>query len=77
MMRRAELRELVNDFAAVLDAAARGETVVVTRDGTPVAELRPIRRRRFVPTVELKRALDPVRPVDFAAMRAEMDALDM
>ena len=68
-------RELRNDSAAVMDAVERGETIVVTRNGTPIAELRPIRRRTFVPTAELKRALDPVPRTDYKAMRAEMDAL--
>ena len=43
-------RELRNDNAKVIDAVAAGETFVVTRNGTPVAELRPVnaRRPRFV-----------------------------
>jgi prevent-host-death family protein len=48
-------RELRNDNARVIDAVASGETVVVTRNGVPVAELRPIRtaRRSFVPKADL------------------------
>src|SRR6185437_12383535 len=41
-------RELRNQSAAVLRQVEAGRTLVVTRNGTPVAELRPIRRRRFV-----------------------------
>jgi prevent-host-death family protein len=68
-------RELRNDSAAVMDAVERGETIVVTRNGTPVAELRPIRRRTFVPIAELKRVFAHYPPGGYAAMRAEMDAL--
>lgn len=44
-------RELRNDNARVIDAVAAGESFVVTRNGEPVAELRPIgrTRRTFVP----------------------------
>lgn len=43
-------RELRNDNARVIAAVAAGETFVVTRNGTPVAELRPVQdsRPRFV-----------------------------
>jgi prevent-host-death family protein len=48
-------RDLRNDNAKVIEAVAAGESFVVTRNGVPVAELRPIRptRRIFVPTAEL------------------------
>jgi prevent-host-death family protein len=39
-------RELRNDNAKIIDAVAAGETFVVTRNGVPVAELRPVRERR-------------------------------
>lgn len=43
-------RELRNDNAKVMDAVVAGESFVVTRNGVPVAELRPITtpRRAFV-----------------------------
>lgn len=68
-------RELRNESAAVMDAVEHGETIVVTRNGTPVAELRPVRRRAFLPTAELKRAFAGCPPTDYSAMRSEMDAL--
>lgn len=68
-------RELRNESAAVMDAVEKGETVIVTRNGYPVAELRPLQRRAFVPTAELIRAFRDLPPVDLAAMRAEADAL--
>jgi prevent-host-death family protein len=68
------VRELRNHGGEVLDRVARGETLIVTRDGTDVAELRPrtrrsptaadlIARRRHLPKVDpevLRRDLDRV-----------------
>jgi antitoxin (DNA-binding transcriptional repressor) of toxin-antitoxin stability system len=39
---RAELR---NGSAGIMDALEAGEDFVITRNGAPVGELRPIRRR--------------------------------
>ena len=39
-------RELRNDNAKVIDAVAKGETFLVTRNGVLVAEIRPVRSRR-------------------------------
>lgn len=47
----------------------------MTRDGTLVAELRPVLRRRFVATAELMRNLRGLGRTDYAAMRAEADEL--
>lgn len=48
-------RELRNDNAKVIDAVARGESFLVTRNGVPIAELRPVRaaRRASVPKAQL------------------------
>jgi prevent-host-death family protein len=45
MNRKITQRELRNQSAAVLREVEAGRTIVVTRNGTPVAELRPIRPR--------------------------------
>lgn len=66
------VRELRNNGGEVLRRVERGERFVVTRDGAPVAELRPlsrpsvrpaelIRRRKHLPRVnpdELRRDID-------------------
>ncbi len=68
-------RELRNDNAKVMNAVAGGETYVVTRNGVPVAELRPIKppRRKFVAREELV-ALGEAGPhVDLADFRADLD----
>jgi prevent-host-death family protein len=68
------VRELRNHGGEVLDRVARGESLVVTRDGSEVAELRPrsrrspapadlIARRKRLPTVDpdaLRRDIDTV-----------------
>lgn len=75
MTRTITQRELRNDSAAIMREVEHGATLIVTRNRTPVAELRPIRRRGFVATAELRRALARCPPVDHRALRAEMDAL--
>lgn len=69
-------RELRNDNARVIAAVAAGESFVVTRNGVPVAELRPVERTRrsFVSKAELA-ALAAAGPhVDLAQFRADLDA---
>jgi prevent-host-death family protein len=43
-MRTVTVRDLRNRGGEVLDQVAAGEHLTVTRDGRPVAELRPVRR---------------------------------
>lgn len=56
-----------------MDAVESGETLTITRNGAPVAELRPIRRRRFVPVSELQAAFAVLPAVDFSALRADIE----
>lgn len=55
MTRTIAQRELRNENAKVIDAVTAGETFVVTRNGEPVAELRPVRagRRAFISREEV------------------------
>ena len=66
-------RELRNDSGEILRAVAGGETMIVTRNGTPLAELRPLRRRTFVPRAELALAAMRAPVFDSGAFRAEVD----
>jgi prevent-host-death family protein len=75
MTRTISQRELRNDSAAVMDAVERGDTIVVTRNGSPVAELRPLLRRTFVPTAELLQAFRGLPRMSLAKLRAEADEL--
>jgi prevent-host-death family protein len=68
-------RELRNESAAVLREVEAGATVVVTRNGTPVAELRPIRPKRFVLRATLAEGAARSPRIDAARFRADLDAL--
>lgn len=48
-MTRVAVRELRNHTADVLRRAQEGEDIVITVNGEPVAELRPVRHRRRRP----------------------------
>jgi len=67
------IRELRNRGGDVVDRVLRGEHLVVTRDGTPVAELRPVRRRGLDAATVLERRRHLPR-VDPARFRADIDA---
>jgi prevent-host-death family protein len=68
-------RELRNDNAKVIDAVAAGETFVVTRNGEPVAELRPLRagRRTFVTRDEVAAMATAGVRIDRHQFRADLD----
>jgi prevent-host-death family protein len=68
-------RELRNDNAKVMEAVAAGESFVVTRNGVPVAELRPIQqtRRTFVPRAELLSLVRAGPRIDRERLRADLD----
>lgn len=55
MTRTISQAELRNGSAGVMDALEAGEAFIITRNGRPVGELRPIRPTREVTTAELKR----------------------
>lgn len=63
-MRTVTVRDLRNHGGDVLDRVTRGEVVVVTRDGTEVAELRPLSRA-------------PVGPAELVARRRGLPAVDV
>jgi prevent-host-death family protein len=67
------IRELRNHGGEVVDRVAAGERMTVTRDGKPVAELRPLRSRSITASVLLKRWRH-LPPLDSVAFRADLDA---
>lgn len=73
MTREISQRELRNDSGAILRAVESGEDFVVTRNGTALAELRPLHRRRFVGKGELVAAARHLAPMDAAAFRSDVD----
>lgn len=70
-------RELRNENAKVIDAVAAGETFVVTRNGEPVAELRPVRagRRVFVSREEVAALAVAAVRIDRHLFRADLDRM--
>ncbi len=65
-------RELAARSKAVLDDVEAGEIYHITRNGTEIAEVRPLSdRRRFVPAEELQRRWRDAPAFDPAALRTE------
>jgi prevent-host-death family protein len=75
MSRTITQRELRNESAAVLREVEAGRTIIVTRNGTPVAELRPLRPHRFVPRGVIAHAAERAPRVDAARFREDVDAV--
>jgi prevent-host-death family protein len=74
MAREISQRELRNESGEIMRALDRGEMFVVTRNGVPVGELTPLRKRRFV-SADAAVALFAGAPViDRARFRADLDA---
>ena len=72
-MAEVTIRDLRNHGGDVVDRVVAGERLVVTRDGRPVAELRPVRSTGMTASALLARWRRlPV--VDGAALRADLDA---
>ena len=70
-------RDLRNDNAKVIDAVVAGETFVVTRNGEPVAERRPMRagRRTFITRDEVAALAGAAVRIDHRQFRADLDRL--
>ena len=73
-MTEVTIRELRNHGGEVVDRAAQGEQITITRDGRPVAELRPVSRPPLTAEALLAR-WHRLPPVDYRAMRAETDEI--
>jgi antitoxin (DNA-binding transcriptional repressor) of toxin-antitoxin stability system len=68
-------RQLRNQSGEVMRALDAGESFLVTRNGVAVAELTPVRRRRFVSRDAALAAFARAAPVDTARFRADVDRL--
>ncbi len=68
-------RELRNDSGRVLREVQAGVTVIVTRNGLAVAELRPVPPRRFVPRAVIADAARRAPRVDASTFRRDLDAV--
>jgi prevent-host-death family protein len=67
------IRDLRNHGGEVVDRAAGGEQITITRAGKPVAELRPVSRPPLGASALLARRRS-LPAVDPAAVRADIDA---
>lgn len=70
-------RELRNENAKVMAQVAAGTTFIVTRNGEPMAELRPVRkvRRTFVPREEIVALAARAARIDRHEFRDDADAV--
>ena len=73
-MNEVAIRDLRNHGGEILDRVEGGEAMTVTRDGRPIAELRPLARRPLQASLLLQRwrSLPEVDPVK---LRADIDDL--
>jgi prevent-host-death family protein len=74
MERTITQRELRNDNAEIMRALDSGDSFIITRNGVPVGRLTPVARRTFVPTKELKEGFARLPRIEYARLRANLDA---
>lgn len=67
-------RELRNDSGEIMRRLDRGASFVVTRRGTPVGELTPLRRHRFISAEAAVAMFVGAPPVDLQRLRDDLDA---
>jgi len=68
-------RELRNDSGAIMRGVERGESYTITRNGTPIGRLIPLRRRTFVPREEVLAAFATAPVIDAEKFRSDLDAV--
>lgn len=68
-------REFRNDSAAIMRGVERGESFTITRNGTPIARLIPLRRRTIVPRAEVLAAFATAPVVNADRLRADLDSI--
>jgi prevent-host-death family protein len=74
-MRTITQRELRNDSGAILREVQAGQVIIISRNGVPVAELRPLPPRRFVPRAVIADAARRAPRVNADRLRADLDAV--
>ncbi|MDP9282786.1 MAG: hypothetical protein M3P38_11895 [Chloroflexota bacterium] len=68
-------QDLRKKSGELLRALERGKTFIVTRDGVPVGELTPVRRRQFVAAEAAVAGFAGAPAVESKRFRADVDAL--
>jgi antitoxin (DNA-binding transcriptional repressor) of toxin-antitoxin stability system len=67
-------RELRKASGEIVGALAGGESFIVTRNGVPIGELRPVQSRRFVAAGAALAAFSGAPLTDAARLREDVDA---
>ncbi|GAA1013013.1 hypothetical protein Aple_016040 [Acrocarpospora pleiomorpha] len=67
------VRQFVNDSGSVTRGLREGKRYILTINGEPLAEVKPIKRRRFVPTGEAQAIFATAPAVDWGEVRADLD----
>jgi prevent-host-death family protein len=68
-------RELRNESGEIMRSVERGESFTITRNGTPIARLIPLRRRVFVPREEAMAAFATAPRIDADRFREDLDSI--
>lgn len=75
MSREITQRELRNESGEIMRGLDRGESFVVTRNGIPVGELIPVRRRALVAAASVMEAFAGAPKIDHNRLQADLDRL--
>jgi prevent-host-death family protein len=73
-MSEVAVRDLRNHGGEILNRVAAGEALTVTRDGEPIAELRPLPRRPLPASLLLQR-WRRLPAVDLTLLREDIDSV--
>lgn len=68
-------RDLRNRSAEIMRSVEHGERFIVTRSGTPIGELVPLQRRRFVTREQFVATSENAPPIDVERFRSDLDAV--
>jgi prevent-host-death family protein len=74
-LRTITLDTLRNECATILREVEAGRSLLISRNGAPVAELRPVKQRRFVQRSTLADAQFGAAPIDAVRFRADLKKL--
>ncbi|MAU80432.1 hypothetical protein VX037_12335 [Gordonia sp. Z-3] len=67
-------RELRNDSGRIMRELDEGRSFVISRNGRPIGELRPLRRERLVDTRVALAGFTAAPAIDFDTFRRDVDA---
>ena len=75
MQREITQRELRNGSGDIMRALDAGDSFIVTRNGVPVGNLTPVRRRVFMPKQQVLKLFKNAPSLDSARFRADLDEI--